>query len=212
LSQLLKSLLFYDPACRGCIIKTPLEYIVGTLRGLDVVMPSKEGVISIYYGWIGLMLTGGNMQMNLLEPPNVAGWPAYYQVPEFHEIWLNADTLDSRVKFVDDIVSNKYQIAVQTFYTTLIDPTVIAQHSSDPSNPDTLIKDWMNLLYPNPLTTDQIKTLHDTLLPGLPNYEWTNEWTAFKNNPNDAAGKQAVSDKLSVLLKHMLELAEYQLT
>ncbi len=211
LALLLKSSHFYDLAYRGCVIKTPLDYIVGSLRTLGVVMPSQEGVITIYYGWIGLLITGGNLQMNLLEPPNVAGWPAYYQIPEFHEIWLNADTLDSRIKFADDLVSNKYQIAVQTYYLSYLDPTLFAEQSSDASQPDTLINDWANLLYPNPLNVDQLKTLHDTLLPGLPNYEWTAEWTNFLNNPSDAAKKQAVSTKLTTLLKYMLELAEYQL-
>jgi len=211
LSQLLKSSHFYDVAYTGCVIKTPLDYIVGTLRCLDVVMPTNEGVITQYYGWIGLRLTGANLQMDLMEPPNVAGWPAYYQQPEYHEIWLNADTLDSRIKFVDDIVMNKYAIAVQVFYKTSLDLTALAQKSFDPSNPDTLIGDWVKLLYPNPLTSDQLKTLHDTLLPGLPNYEWTNEWVAFMNQPSDTTKRQAVSDKLTVLLKYMLEMAEYQL-
>ncbi len=211
LSLLFKSSHFYDAAYTGCVIKTPMDYIVGTLRCIDVVMPMNEGVITQYYGWIGLLVTGANLQMDLMEPPNVAGWPAYYQQPEFHELWLNADTLDSRIKLVDDFASNKYAIAVQVQYKTSIDPTLLAQKSSDPSNPDTLINDWAKLLYPNPLTPDQLKTLHDTLLPGLPSYEWTNEWAAFINNQSDAAKKQAVSDKLTILLKYMLEMAEYQL-
>ena len=83
--------------------------------------------------------------------------------------------------------------------------------SSDASNPVTLVADLANLLYPTTLSMAQLQTLHDTLLPGLPDYEWTTEWTAFINNPTDKVAKAAVSTKLTNLLKYMLELAEYQL-
>jgi uncharacterized protein (DUF1800 family) len=211
LSLLLKSAHFYDVAYAGCVIKTPMDYIIGSIRTLGVEMPLDEGLITQYFGWIGLRLTGGSLQMKLLEPPNVAGWPAYYQAPEYHEIWLNADTLDSRIKFVDDIATNKYAIAVQVGYHTTLDLTTLVAVSSDPSNPDTLIADWARLFYANPLTTIQMKTLHDTLLPGLPNYEWANEWNDHVNNPSDAVKKKTVTDKLTPLVLYMLELAEYQL-
>jgi uncharacterized protein (DUF1800 family) len=211
LSQLFKSSLFFDPAYTGNIIKTPLDLIIGTVRTLGVQLPHPENITSQYYGWITLQLTGANLQMALLDPPNVAGWPEYYEAPQYHELWINSGTLDSRIKFLDDIISNTYQMTVQTYYTSNVDLTQLALQLSDPTNPVTLISDLANLLYPNPLTTDQLKTLHDQLLPGLPDYEWTNEWSAFTAAPTDATTKAAVSSKLTNLLKYMLELAEYQL-
>ena len=210
LTLLLKSSHFYDPGFAGCIIKTPLDLLIGSIRVLGVVMPANEGLITQYYGWIALRLTGANLQMKLLEPPNVAGWPAYYQSPEYHEIWINAATLDARIQFLDQILTNTYSAAVTNYYKTSLDPTQFAALSSDASNPNTLISDWANLLFPNPLTSDQLKTLHDTLLPGLPDYEWTNEWNAFIGSPGDATKQQAVTDKLTQLLKYMVEMAEYQ--
>jgi len=41
------------------------------------------------------------MGLNPVDPPNVAGWPAYYQSPEYNELWINADTLPKRNKFTD---------------------------------------------------------------------------------------------------------------
>ena len=211
LSELFKSTMFYDAAFVGCVIKTPMDLIIGSIRVLDVVMPVKDVVISQYYGWIGLRQTGASQQMKLLEPPNVAGWPAYYQTPHYHELWINSATLNSRITFLEQIVTNKYSIAVQTYYMTSIDPTVFAKRTSDPTNPDTLIADWAKFLLPTPLTADQLTTLHNVFLPGLPNYEWAAEWSAFLGSPNDSAKKMAVSNKLTTLLKYMLELAEYQL-
>jgi len=210
LSQLFKSSLFYDPAYLGCIIKPPIDLVVGTIRTLGVVMPHVD-LTAIYYGWITVRETAANLQMALLDPPNVAGWPEYYEAPQYHELWINSGTLDSRVKFLDDIAMNKFQNVVQTNLTATLDMTLVAQQTSDPTNPVTLIADLANLLYPNPLSTSQMQTLHDTLLAGLPDYEWTNEWTAFMAAPTDATAKNAVNTKLTNLLKYMLELAEYQL-
>lgn len=209
--QLLTSSLFYDPAYRGCIVKNPLDLVVGTVRTLDVKLPHPEELTAQYYGWITVRETAANLQMALLDPPNVAGWPEYYEAPQYHQLWINSGTLDSRVKFLDDIATNKFQNVVQTFYTASLDPTLLAQQTSDPTNPVTLIADLADLLYPNPLSSDQLKTLHDTLLPGLPDYEWTNEWYAFTVDPTNATKKAAVSSKLTNLIKYMLELAEYQL-
>jgi uncharacterized protein (DUF1800 family) len=211
LSQLFKSSLFYDPAFRGCIIKSPLDLIIGSVRTLGVVMPNTQSITSQYYGWIALQLTSANLQMALLDPPNVAGWPEYYEAPQYHEIWINSGTLDSRIKFVDDIITNNFEIAVQTYYLTSIDLTQLASQSSDPKNPVTLISDLANLLYPNPLTADQNTTLQNELFSGLPSYEWTNEWQTFAADPNNSVKKAAVNSKLTNLLKYMLELAEYQL-
>ncbi len=211
MAQLLASSLFYDPAYAGCIVKNPLDLVVGTVRTLGVKLPHPEELTAQYYGWITVRETAANLQMALLDPPNVAGWPEYYEAPQYHELWINSGTLDSRVKFLDDIATNKFQNVVQTYYTATLDPTLLAQQTSDPTNPVTLVADLANLLYPNPLSSDQLKTLHDTLLPGLPDYEWTNEWYAFTVDPTNTTKKAAVNTKLTNLIKYMLELAEYQL-
>ncbi len=210
LSQLLKSTLFNDGTYTGCIIKNPIDLVIGTVRALGVALPDPSNLTTRYYGWMSLRESAGNMQMKIFEPPNVAGWQEYYEAPQYYELWLNSGTLNSRVKFLDDIVTDTYTTVVQG-YLTQFDPTALAMQSPDPSNPVTLIADLANLFYPNVLSTVQLKTLHDTLLPGLPDYEWTNEWAEFINDPLNAIKKDAVNTKLTNLLKYMLELAEYQL-
>jgi uncharacterized protein (DUF1800 family) len=208
---LFKSSLFYSGDYTGSMIKNPIDLVMGSMRVLNIVSPELTDITARYYGWIAMWVAAEGMQMKILEPPNVAGWQEYYEAPQYHELWLNSGTLNSRVKFCDDIVTNKFENTVQTYYTTTFDTIAFATESSDPSNPVTLIADMANLLYPNPLTADQLKTLHDTLIPGLPDYEWTNEWLAFINDPTNDTTKMAVSTKLTNLFKYMLELAEYQL-
>jgi uncharacterized protein (DUF1800 family) len=211
LSQLLKSSLFFDAAYNGCIIKTPLDLVIGTMRTLSVGLPLPDNITDRYNGFLSLYETSSNMLMTLLEPPNVAGWPEYYEAPQYHELWINSGTLDARIKFLDDIVTNQYIIVGQFPLPANLDPTAVAKLSSNPSDSATLVSDLATLFYPNPLTADQLTTLVDVLIPGLPTYEWTNEWTGFIADPTNAVTKSAVSTKLTNLIKYMVELAEYQL-
>ncbi|MEI8133481.1 MAG: DUF1800 domain-containing protein [bacterium] len=211
LSQLLKSSLFYDAAYRGCMIKTPIDLVIGSVRTLGIAMPSPDKITTQYYGFISLRETAGHMQMSLLEPPNVAGWPEYYEAPQYHELWLNSGTLGARVTFLDDIATDKFQLVVQDYEKTSFDPTQLIKQLSDPTDPKKIIADLAKLLYPNPLADDQMTSLHEQLLSGLPDYEWTSEWTTFLADPLNPTKKAAVKTKLVTLIKYMLELAEYQL-
>ncbi|HYM19640.1 MAG TPA: DUF1800 domain-containing protein [Candidatus Kapabacteria bacterium] len=211
MSQLLKSSLFYDPAYTGCVIKPPTDLIIGSMRLLNVTLPDTAYITNQYYGWIGLRDDGENMQQKILEPPNVAGWPEYYEAPSYHELWINSGTLNTRLKFLTAIATNTHQNPVHNELLTSADLITLAKTSSDPSNPLMLISDLAALFFPNPLTSDQMTTLHDQLLPGLPDYEWTNEWSAFTAAPTDATKKAAVVNKLTILINYMVQLPEYQL-
>ena len=48
------------------------------------------------------------LQQNIGDPPNVAGWAAYYQAPQFHETWINADTYPRRNLFTDTMIGPGY--------------------------------------------------------------------------------------------------------
>jgi hypothetical protein len=67
------------------------------------------------------------------------------------------------------------------------------------------------LLLPFPLTSKQLEFLKDTLLPGLPNFEWTVEWQEFLATPNDMAKRNAVDSKLRAVVRQIMGLAEYHL-
>ena len=46
-------------------------------------------------------------QQTLGDPPNVAGWAAYYQTPQFHELWINAVTLPRRNQVTDLFIATQ---------------------------------------------------------------------------------------------------------
>ncbi len=212
LAALLKSAHFYDAVNTGCVIKNPVDLTVGTARMLSVVYPVGQpdgtNLTAQYNHWKYLATQSTSMQQELLDPPGVAGWPAYHQDPLFYEMWINSDTLANRTQFTDVLAGTGYK---QNSFTQIIDPVAFANLTSDPSDPNVLIDEWALFLYPIDITPTQRLFLKDALLPGLTDYEWTIEWSDYVADPNNAGKASAIITKLRELLSVILAMPEYQL-
>ncbi len=208
-TALLKSEHFYDTNNVGCYIKNPLDVFGTFIKQFKVAFPSSppEDVHTSYYAmWAGAAVSG----MYLGNPPNVAGWTAYYQTPQYHELWLNSDTLPKRIQYTVALMvgfpyrgGNKLQADVIEF----------AKQFSDPSNPNTLIQESIDLMYAMDLSSTVKQGLkQSTLLFGQSNdVYWTNAWNDYIANPTDTNKKTTVTNGLLLMLKYLLDLAENQL-
>lgn len=210
LEALFKSEHFYDEANRDALIKNPVDFTVGLIRNYDIELPGDADYVNQYRAWSALYGFARGQQMQLGDPPSVAGWPAYYQIPQYHELWINSDTLPSRNKITDLLISYGFTIDGTRYK---IDSVAYAKKLSDPKNPNTLINDI--LLHHHTLAVDdaQIDYMKSILLGGQINDSyWTNAWNDHINNPNDEAKKTVVSNRLSFLIKYVMNLAEFQLS
>ncbi len=85
LLEMLSSEAFYAPENRVVLIKSPLEYVIGTLRSLNIgLKPAQE------MGLIGLL---NAMAQAPFLPPDVSGWDAGLG-------WISDTTLLNRLNFV----------------------------------------------------------------------------------------------------------------
>jgi len=161
--------------------------------------------------WEKLVANCSNMQQEPGQPPNVAGWPAYYQAPQYQQLWINADTLPKRNIFSDTMITTGF---TKSGVTIIIDTTVFAASMPAPSNPNSLLQDSLTYLLRIPLSQqsrDQLKT--DILLDGQANdIYWTTAWNTFVNNPGDTANANSVKTKLKALYQYIMQLPEYQLS
>jgi hypothetical protein len=100
-------------------------------------------------------------------------------------------------------------------YTFIADVFKVTKQFSNPGDADTLIDDAVAFLSPLELSTTQIATLRNNLLPGgIPAYNWTDEWTQA-NDPGHANHATALASaklKLQLLYKSIMNLSEYQLS
>jgi uncharacterized protein (DUF1800 family) len=213
LKELLSSRHFFDIANRGGIIKSPVDFTVGLCREYNVVFPGADDYADLYGLWYNIQSTAAQMQQNIGDPPNVAGWPAYYQEPQFDKIWINSDTLPKRNQFTDRMLSNGF---ARNGKKIVIDPYVFAQSLSDPGNPDALINESVQLFYAMDLPDKEKKYMKEgILLSGLQgmmsDHYWTDAWNKMTGKPDDNANKKDVTNKLRNLYKYLMNLPQYQL-
>ena len=212
LRALLGSQHFFDVLNMGCLIKSPLDFTVGLLRQMEVVFPTAASNLVVQYGmWDYLSALSYVMQQTLGDPPNVAGWAAYYQTPQFHELWINAVTMPRRNQVTDLFISSGY---TRGGVKIVIDPLALAQSfpAATASDCNLLIDEFVRLMAPITLTANQLDFLKTALLPGLPDFEWTVEWQGYLAAPTNTAKKTAVTTKLQAMLRALMGLAEYHLS
>lgn len=211
LSALLKSEHFFDVLNQGCLIKSPVDILVSCCREFGVVFPdATTDYTGAYNMWLIMNTLSFTMQQYIGDPPNVAGWPAYYQQPQFYEIWINSDTFPKRNQFTDQMLLTGY---TRSGKNIRIDPTIFAKSLPNPGDPNLLISDSITYLFRLPLSQasrDQLKK--DIILSGqAQDFYWTNAWNAYIANPNDMTNATIVRTRLRDLYQYLMKLAEYQL-
>lgn len=210
LSTLLKSEHFFDVLNYGALIKNPIDVIVGMCREFNIKFPVAGQNAQSYAMWSMLKDFSFVMQQDLFDPPNVSGWSAYYQAPQFHEIWINSDTLPKRTGFFDMLTYNGY---TANGFTLILDPVGFAKTLPAASDPNALINDSLDILYRVPLSDQSKATIKKQILLSNQDqdYYWTNAWNAYLGNPNDNAAYQTVFTRLRDMYRYLMNLAEYQL-
>ena len=147
---------------------------------------------------------------NPTDPPNVAGWPAYYQTPEYYELWINADNLPKRNKFTDLMVESGY---TRNAKKVVINPIEFAKSiSATPSNPNILIDDlFAYLLSTDVSTAFKANLKKQILLSGqVSDYYWTDAWNIYLTTPT-TINFNIVNVRLKTLLKYIMNMPDYQL-
>jgi uncharacterized protein (DUF1800 family) len=77
---------FWRDDNRGVLVKSPVEFVVGTLRAFDI----------SYENTAPFAAATRNLGENLFYPPNVKGWPG-------GQTWINSSTLLARKQFVEQM-------------------------------------------------------------------------------------------------------------
>lgn len=210
IDKLLKSEHFYDSLNMGCMIKAPLDHVMGMARQMNIQYPDPSNVQQLYGHWQMAQQYALVLSQDLGDPPNVAGWPAYYEDPQYYELWINSDSLPKRNSLADYLVYIGY---TRFGYKVMIDAPVFASQFSTPADPNALINQLTALVYPmDPSATIKSYLKTTFLLSGQASDSyWTDAWNAYAAAPTDAAKKAAVNSRLQALLKYMFGQAEYQL-
>lgn len=210
LQTLLQSEHFFDVLSRGCQIKSPVDLVVGMCREFNMQFQPLSDYITNYAHWNYMVTWVNNMQQNIGDPPDVSGWKAYYQEPQFYQIWINSDTLPKRNQFTDTMIVTGYSVGGKRVQ---VDGLGLVQQLNTPSDPNAVINQLTSYLYRIDLSdTSKTQLKRDILLSGqTSDHYWTDAWNLYISNPGNTANTTTVRNKIRDLLKYLLNLAEYQL-
>ncbi|MDP1727776.1 MAG: DUF1800 domain-containing protein [Bacteroidota bacterium] len=210
LNTLLKSEHFFDTLNRGCIIKQPIDHVVGLARQMNLVFPGAGNTQQQYGHWQLVQNYALLIGQDIGDPPNVAGWPAYYENPQYHEIWINSDSLPKRNQLCDLLIYVGYN---RFGFKIIFDCLAFASQFTTPGNPNVLIDQIVALFYSVSISSTSKTTLKNSfLLSGQTSDQyWTDAWNAYIAAPTNTTAKNTVNTRLQGLLKYLMGQAEYQL-
>ena len=210
LRVLLGSEHFFDLTNRGCQIKSPVDLMVGMLREMEVRFPDNNMYVNQYGLWNQIVNYLNNLQQNLGDPPDVSGWKAYYQEPGFYKYWISSDTLPKRIQYLDILVTTGYTFGG---FKLVVDSANWIKSFSNPGDPNLLINELCNHLLGVNLSLshkNQIKT--DILLAGQSqDYYWTDAWNLYITQPSNTPNTKHVVSAVTMMVKYLVNLPEYQL-
>ncbi|MCB0786288.1 MAG: DUF1800 domain-containing protein [Flavobacteriales bacterium] len=183
---------FFSNDVRACMVTTPIDFGVGTLRALDMPLPDASVYEAQYRVWGDTYYAIAYAGMALGEPPNVAGWPAYHQFPQYDEMWMDSASYAARKLIYEAVTYVGFSTPMNMVTPQSqnlqfkIDLVALTQTFSDPSDPNVLIDDAAELLFGVPISQsvkDQLKTNY-LLFGQQSDTYWTFAYNTYVADPN----------------------------
>ena len=209
LQELLTSQHFFENLkARGCLIKNPTDYIVGLFRQFGMKYTSTPDLATQYKDWLYFVDSGNLQEMKIGSPPGVAGWAAYHQAPNYHELWINAETLRRKKDFATRYIngtSGTLGLAFDIFgFTAALD---------NPSDPNLMIDEVIELFHVMPIDVTVKTQLKSILLSNqTEDFYWTNAWNAYAADPTNTTNFNIVRTRLRTFYQTIVDMAEYHLS
>jgi uncharacterized protein (DUF1800 family) len=209
LKALLSSAHFHDEENRGCFIKTPLNTCSGLARTFGLTFPDPGQYLRANYLLnFDFYLNASAQQLAFLSPPNVAGWPAFYQEPQFYQLWINATSLPQRDAF-SSLMMNRGLIRLRE--NVKINTIEFCAQFDNVYDPNELIKKLIAVLLGLDVSESRFNYMKNILLSGqAEDYYWTDAWINYISFPNEN-NTAIVRTRLDALLGYLISIPEYHL-
>jgi len=208
LKTLLGSAHFFHPDNMGTLIKSPMDFLLGLWRTLD--LPRAGSPMDEDHINSALLWRMAEMGMEAGDPPNVAGWTPYYQAPLYDQFWINTDTITKRALITDSLILWGFWISENLQYAA--DLLAFVEGLASPEDPEKLLQEFVSLNLGFLLSARQLQQVKKTLLGGQENDGyWTSAWQSYENEPQNEEKAGIVLNRLKPAFQMMLQMAEAQL-
>ena len=209
LEALFTSAHFYQETFKGAMIKSPMDYTMGMFTELG---KQENGNLRDEFLTYNIVLRVLEfMEQIPFGLPDVAGWKAYYQEPQFYQTWISSSTMQFRKIFRGIILEGAANFNGELRNIPLLRANLLQYVDAldNPSDPNLLIEELVLFLFPHDISSGQKAALKEVLLPGLPDYEWTVEYNDYLANPDNEDFAAPIRNKLTELVSAMTAMPEY---
>ena len=194
----------------GATIKSPVDNLLGFWRSVGIKYPSNgDPIDEDYYTHQAIHWNLQELGFNLGNPPNVSGWPAYYQFPSYDKLWINVSSLINRIRITDDFIYWGFWTPSERVTWDFVEYTQSLENAADPN---ALIEEVLKIHLAVPIDDSIKNRLKGILLSNQQTDDyWTIAWTDYLNNPNDEMTRGVVEQRLRFFYLNLFQLPEYQL-
>jgi uncharacterized protein (DUF1800 family) len=209
LDALFKSAHFYTDENIGACVKSPLDFLIGFWRSTRVKYPAQD-LTSKAHIHTSMLWNMSSIGLEVLDPPNVAGYPAYYQIPQFDKHWITTDTVPYRAILTDSFVW--WGFWSQSVLTN-VDVLAYVTSLNNAAEPELLIDEACQNLLAVPLTAKGRAPLRSILLSGqMSDHYWTDAWLNYLGDPTNEVAKNIVEVRLKLFFQRLFQMSEFHLT
>lgn len=206
LTELFSSEHFYDVSVRGALIKGPLDLMYSMLNSTES-RPNFD-LASDYELQANVYWLAETLGQSYLEPPSVAGWPAYYQEPSYSKLWVNATHIKERFDIATWLTILPGAVANGNYLK--VDALTFLNNLSDPTTAVTVIDDFCDVLTPKDVDPLQKLILKAILTNSLPDFEWTLQYSQYTSDPGNSAVSDPVRQRVELTLNRLFQMPEFQ--
>lgn len=214
ISQLLRSKHFYDAddgdstnEIIGGMIKTPMDLVLQTLSITNYPVPDaiergEAHYKNFYYFQIMNKILVASGQ-DIFRPPSVAGFPPFYEAPDYDKFWFNSSTIIARYNMASVLLNSGQTKA--DFYVS----DFIKEQISNPFDAFEMVRELTDIMFPESVSEDRLSYfVNDILLDDgtLTPEMWFQEWTDF----NSSGSRSGVESALVPLFNALTWSQEYQ--
>ena len=219
--KLLSSQHFYDVSNIGAMVKSPLEFTVGTYRFFNFNVPTIDSsnsttlvnTIKNHKSYAQYLYDRMNeMQMSILDQPTVFGYDAYYQTG-YSRNWINTSQVGLRNSFTDKLLTGYNVVSGNTPLVTIkINTLALPDQAANPYDCYSVFDFIIKNMFATSFTAVQRTFLVETIMMiQQPVANWGTQWTAYKQTNPSSTTINTVKSKLDALIKYLLRMAEYQI-
>lgn len=235
LKMLLKSEHFFDSNNFNSLIKSPIEYVYGGLKSLNLHkedfysqiininydkniqydVPEKyiNEITRDFYFYRRFQWNLENCGCYFGKPPSVSGWPPYYQAPVYDLFWINSKTISQRAEFGQGFEWDLFMEHddVNNSYIKLeVDYSKIIDEMNNPDDIDSVVNQFLERLICVDIGVEQKEDLKQIILENVNPVHYKELYNNYKSNPTQD-NKKNLNGRFKKFISRVFMMSEIHL-